>query len=208
MLGIPGAPEAMGRLSLSEVEPPQPPLGLPPGGGPVAALAFSPTCAAAPALLVLAGDTASVHGVSRAAPGAPPAGSMLGWWPERGGLAWRTAAWHPAEPLFAALSQGCLLLGPAQPNVNKWRLIDMQSLNRYSPDTGGGSAFLNETTEARGFWYDGGRRELHITYKELNQGFLLWFILNTNDIYTRARYIKTTANIWDDRLSRDIDYDG
>eukprot|EP00873_Tetraselmis_striata_P001543 jgi/Tetstr1/421807/TSEL_012709.t1 len=167
MLGIPGAPEAMGRLSLSEVEPPQPvpagsvsavsaearlgpgaaflaaapaagllawsdgaaaavgvlgagaatlsqPLGLPPGGGPVAALAFSPAGAAAPALLVLAGDTASVYGVNRPAPGAPPAGSMLGCWPERGGLAWRTAAWHPAEPLFAALSQGCLLLGAPQ----------------------------------------------------------------------------------------------
>eukprot|EP00873_Tetraselmis_striata_P017016 jgi/Tetstr1/437280/TSEL_026009.t1 len=30
----------------------------------------------------------------------------------------------------------------------------------------GWGAVLNETTEARGFWYDGDR-ELHITYKEL-----------------------------------------
>eukprot|EP00873_Tetraselmis_striata_P004901 jgi/Tetstr1/425165/TSEL_015626.t1 len=91
----------------------------------------------------------------------------------------------------------------------------------------------NESTEARGLWYDGDR-ELHITYKELkavryavltflselrgrhvllhedNMGvanFLanltscssllmtelgkLWFILDSNDIFIRARYIKT-----------------
>eukprot|EP00873_Tetraselmis_striata_P035095 jgi/Tetstr1/455359/TSEL_042193.t1 len=34
----------------------------------------------------------------------------------------------------------------------------------------------------------------------------LCFILDTNDISICARYIKTTANIWADRLSRKIDY--
>eukprot|EP00873_Tetraselmis_striata_P007234 jgi/Tetstr1/427498/TSEL_017624.t1 len=35
----------------------------------------------------------------------------------------------------------------------------------------------------------------------------LWFVLDYNDISISARYIKTTANIWADRLSREIDYD-
>eukprot|EP00873_Tetraselmis_striata_P012113 jgi/Tetstr1/432377/TSEL_021774.t1 len=35
----------------------------------------------------------------------------------------------------------------------------------------------------------------------------LWFILDSHYISIRARYIKTTANIWADRLSRKIDYD-
>eukprot|EP00873_Tetraselmis_striata_P002813 jgi/Tetstr1/423077/TSEL_013848.t1 len=35
---------------------------------------------------------------------------------------------------------------------------------------------------------------------------LLWFILDTKDISVRARYIKTTANIWVDRLSHENDY--
>eukprot|EP00873_Tetraselmis_striata_P044799 jgi/Tetstr1/465063/TSEL_009791.t1 len=35
----------------------------------------------------------------------------------------------------------------------------------------------------------------------------LWFILDSNGISIRARYIKTTANIWADRLSREIDHD-
>eukprot|EP00873_Tetraselmis_striata_P019723 jgi/Tetstr1/439987/TSEL_028348.t1 len=35
----------------------------------------------------------------------------------------------------------------------------------------------------------------------------LCFILDSNDISIRARYIKTTANIWADRLIREIDYD-
>eukprot|EP00873_Tetraselmis_striata_P019091 jgi/Tetstr1/439355/TSEL_027791.t1 len=87
----------------------------------------------------------------------------------------------------------------------------------------GRGAVRNETTEARGFWYDDGR-ELHITYKELKAvryavlTFLsemrvmielrkLWFILDTHGIFIRARYTKTTANIWADRLSREIDYD-
>eukprot|EP00873_Tetraselmis_striata_P015240 jgi/Tetstr1/435504/TSEL_024408.t1 len=36
----------------------------------------------------------------------------------------------------------------------------------------------------------------------------VWFILvDTNDIPIRARYIKTTADIWVDRLSRKINYD-
>eukprot|EP00873_Tetraselmis_striata_P044967 jgi/Tetstr1/465231/TSEL_009935.t2 len=30
----------------------------------------------------------------------------------------------------------------------------------------------------------------------------LWFILDSNDLSIRARCIKTTSNIWDDRLSR------
>eukprot|EP00873_Tetraselmis_striata_P015600 jgi/Tetstr1/435864/TSEL_024752.t1 len=53
----------------------------------------------------------------------------------------------------------------------------------------GWGAVLNETTEAC----------------ELRK---LRFILDPpNDISIRARYIKTTANIWVDRLSREIDYD-
>eukprot|EP00873_Tetraselmis_striata_P011955 jgi/Tetstr1/432219/TSEL_021675.t1 len=48
-------------------------------------------------------------------------------------------------------------------------------------------AVLNETSEAHGFWYDGDR-ELHITYKELKAVRL------------------TTANIWIDRMSREIDF--
>eukprot|EP00873_Tetraselmis_striata_P040431 jgi/Tetstr1/460695/TSEL_000551.t1 len=113
----------------------------------------------------------------------------------------------------------------------------------------GWGAVLNETTETRGFWYEGDR-ELHTTYKELtvvrysvltflselrgrhvllhedNMGVVhvlanltsrspllmtelrkLWFILDSNDISIRARYIKTTANIKADRLSREIAYD-
>eukprot|EP00873_Tetraselmis_striata_P029448 jgi/Tetstr1/449712/TSEL_036780.t1 len=35
----------------------------------------------------------------------------------------------------------------------------------------------------------------------------LWFILDSNDISIRARYIKTMANFLVDRLSREIDYD-
>eukprot|EP00873_Tetraselmis_striata_P012956 jgi/Tetstr1/433220/TSEL_022508.t1 len=35
----------------------------------------------------------------------------------------------------------------------------------------------------------------------------LWFILDNNGISIRARYLKTTANIWADRLSRGINYD-
>eukprot|EP00873_Tetraselmis_striata_P028826 jgi/Tetstr1/449090/TSEL_036302.t1 len=35
----------------------------------------------------------------------------------------------------------------------------------------------------------------------------LRFILDSNDISIRARYLKTTASIWADRLSREIDYD-
>eukprot|EP00873_Tetraselmis_striata_P044929 jgi/Tetstr1/465193/TSEL_009900.t1 len=64
----------------------------------------------------------------------------------------------------------------------------------------GWGAVLNETTEARGFWYDGDR-ELHITYTELMAvryavlTFLselrelrnLWFIVDSNDISIRAR---------------------
>eukprot|EP00873_Tetraselmis_striata_P022023 jgi/Tetstr1/442287/TSEL_030428.t1 len=65
---------------------------------------------------------------------------------------------------------------------------------------------LNETTEECGFCYDGDR-ELHITYKELkavlyavlrtpsSRSCELWFILGTNDISIRARYLKITANI-------------
>eukprot|EP00873_Tetraselmis_striata_P002973 jgi/Tetstr1/423237/TSEL_001355.t1 len=34
----------------------------------------------------------------------------------------------------------------------------------------------------------------------------LWFILDSNDISIRARYIKTTASIWADCLSREIHY--
>eukprot|EP00873_Tetraselmis_striata_P036927 jgi/Tetstr1/457191/TSEL_043840.t1 len=33
----------------------------------------------------------------------------------------------------------------------------------------------------------------------------LWFVLDSDDISIRASYTKTTANIWDDRLSREID---
>eukprot|EP00873_Tetraselmis_striata_P024103 jgi/Tetstr1/444367/TSEL_032258.t1 len=65
----------------------------------------------------------------------------------------------------------------------------------------GWGAGLNETTKAREFRCDGDR-EMHITYEELR------FILDSNDISIRARYIKTPANIyWADRLSRKIDYD-
>eukprot|EP00873_Tetraselmis_striata_P020537 jgi/Tetstr1/440801/TSEL_029108.t1 len=69
-------------------------------------------------------------------------------------------------------------------------------------------AVLNETTEARGFQYDGDR-ERHIIYKKLKTiRYAVWFILvDTNDIPIRARYIKTTADIWVDRLSRKINYD-
>eukprot|EP00873_Tetraselmis_striata_P039104 jgi/Tetstr1/459368/TSEL_004748.t1 len=35
----------------------------------------------------------------------------------------------------------------------------------------------------------------------------LYFILDSDDITIRARYIKTMANIWAIRLSREIDYD-
>eukprot|EP00873_Tetraselmis_striata_P016512 jgi/Tetstr1/436776/TSEL_025556.t1 len=35
----------------------------------------------------------------------------------------------------------------------------------------------------------------------------LWFILDSNDISIHARRINTTANIWAERLSREIDYD-
>eukprot|EP00873_Tetraselmis_striata_P013091 jgi/Tetstr1/433355/TSEL_022641.t1 len=35
----------------------------------------------------------------------------------------------------------------------------------------------------------------------------LWFVLDSHGIFIRARYIKTTANMWADRPSREIDYD-
>eukprot|EP00873_Tetraselmis_striata_P001294 jgi/Tetstr1/421558/TSEL_012502.t1 len=41
-------------------------------------------------------------------------------------------------------------------------------------------------------------------YKPLRN---LRFILDSNDISIRARYINNTANTWDDRLNREIDYD-
>eukprot|EP00873_Tetraselmis_striata_P016988 jgi/Tetstr1/437252/TSEL_025982.t1 len=66
----------------------------------------------------------------------------------------------------------------------------------------GWGAVLNETTEARGFMYDGDR-ELHITYKELKAvRYAVLTILSE----LRGRHV-TTANIWADRLNREIDYD-
>eukprot|EP00873_Tetraselmis_striata_P022075 jgi/Tetstr1/442339/TSEL_030479.t1 len=140
----------------------------------------------------------------------------------------------------------------AVPNHNNGRSIykPVETAYMHVDSSGyGWGAVLNETTEARGFWYDGGR-ELHITYKELkavryavltflsemrgrhaflhedNMGGVhvlanltsrspllmtelrkLWFILDSNDISIRARYIKTTANIRADHLNREIDYD-
>jgi hypothetical protein len=33
----------------------------------------------------------------------------------------------------------------------------------------------------------------------------LWYLLDTNDIRIRPRYIRSTANIWADTLSRELD---
>eukprot|EP00873_Tetraselmis_striata_P043104 jgi/Tetstr1/463368/TSEL_008290.t1 len=76
-----------------------------------------------------------------------------------------------------------------------------------APAKYGWGAVLNETTKARGFWYERDR-DLHISYKELKAVRLtshspmlmtelrkLWFILDSNDISIRARYIKIMANI-------------
>jgi hypothetical protein len=35
----------------------------------------------------------------------------------------------------------------------------------------------------------------------------LWEIIDTNNINIRARYIRSAANVWADRLSREIDMD-
>jgi hypothetical protein len=33
----------------------------------------------------------------------------------------------------------------------------------------------------------------------------LWYLLDTNDIYIRSRYIRSAANIWANTLSRVLD---
>jgi hypothetical protein len=33
----------------------------------------------------------------------------------------------------------------------------------------------------------------------------LWFLLDTNDIHIRPRYICSAANVWADTLSRELD---
>ena len=33
----------------------------------------------------------------------------------------------------------------------------------------------------------------------------LWYLLDTNDIHIRARYIRSAANVWADTLSRELD---
>jgi hypothetical protein len=35
----------------------------------------------------------------------------------------------------------------------------------------------------------------------------LWFLLDSNDINIRPRYIRSAANIWADTLSREMDYE-
>ena len=34
----------------------------------------------------------------------------------------------------------------------------------------------------------------------------LWFLLDSNDVHLRPRYIRSAANIWADKLSRELDY--
>jgi hypothetical protein len=33
----------------------------------------------------------------------------------------------------------------------------------------------------------------------------LWYLLDTNDIHIRPRYIRSVANVWADKLSRELD---
>jgi hypothetical protein len=33
----------------------------------------------------------------------------------------------------------------------------------------------------------------------------LWYLLDTNDIHIRPRYIRSAANVWADALSREVD---
>jgi hypothetical protein len=33
----------------------------------------------------------------------------------------------------------------------------------------------------------------------------LWFLLDTNNIHIRPRYIRSAANVWADTLSRELD---
>jgi hypothetical protein len=33
----------------------------------------------------------------------------------------------------------------------------------------------------------------------------LWYLLDTNDIHIRPRYIRSAANVWADSLSRELD---
>jgi hypothetical protein len=33
----------------------------------------------------------------------------------------------------------------------------------------------------------------------------LWYLLDTNDIHIRPRYIRSAANVWADTLSRELD---
>jgi hypothetical protein len=33
----------------------------------------------------------------------------------------------------------------------------------------------------------------------------LWFMLDTNDIHIRPRYIRSSSNVWADTLSREVD---
>ena len=127
-----------------------------------------------------------------------------------------------------------------------YKPVETAYLHVDSSDFGWG-AVLNETFEARGFWYEDDRAE-HITFKELkavryavmtfleelrgrrvllhedNQAVVsivthltsrsprlmtelrkLWFILDEADIHLRPRYIRSAANVWADRLSRETD---
>eukprot|EP00873_Tetraselmis_striata_P036839 jgi/Tetstr1/457103/TSEL_043753.t1 len=119
---------------------------------------------------------------------------------------------------------GGLWLWVAVPNHSNGRSIykPVEPAYMHVDSSGyGWGAFRNETTEACGFWYCDCDRELHrrtckevkavryavLTFLSELRAAILWFILDSNDISICARYIKTTANIWADRLGREIDCD-
>ena len=124
--------------------------------------------------------------------------------------------------------------------------VETAALHVDSSSYGWGGV-LNESQEARGFWYQNDRDE-HITFKELKavrlvvESFVtqlagrkvrlhednhavvavlthltsrspammtevrkLWQVLDTNDIHLHPRYIRSAANTWADRLSRERD---
>ena len=127
-----------------------------------------------------------------------------------------------------------------------WRPVETAYMHCDSSSFGWG-AVLNNSVEARGFWY-GPDRQHHITWKELKavrcavESFLnelkgrwlvlhednqsvvsvltnltsrspammselrkLFLLLDSNEIRIRPLYIRSAANIWADRLSRELD---
>eukprot|EP00873_Tetraselmis_striata_P005540 jgi/Tetstr1/425804/TSEL_016183.t1 len=80
------------------------------------------------------------------------------------------------------------------------RPVETAYLHTDSAGYGWGGV-LNGRLEARGFWSSADERQ-HITWKELKA-----CLVDSHGIHLRARYIRSAANIWADRLSRHLNSD-